>query len=99
MAKLNYKDLTGKKFGRLLVLYRSENQKNNSHAYWHCRCDCGNEKDVRGSCLISGEISSCGCLMKEQLSKRSQKNLKDIRFGKLIALYPTEKRTKSGGMI
>ena len=32
---------------------------------WHCRCDCGKEKDISGWHLTSGKIQSCGCLQKE----------------------------------
>lgn len=28
---------------------------------WHCRCDCGNEKDVDQQMLLSGRTKSCGC--------------------------------------
>lgn len=54
------KDLTGKKFGMLTVVEFVEVR--NNYAYWRCVCDCGNEKTVRGSNLISGQVRSCGCL-------------------------------------
>ncbi len=56
-------DLTGRRFGRLTVegfAYR------NKYVYWHCRCDCGNEKDVMGPALMSGDTQSCGCLGRER---------------------------------
>lgn len=57
-------DLTGKKFGRLLVLRFSEPVgKNKASSFW-CRCDCGNEKQVSAANL-GGNILSCGCLRKE----------------------------------
>jgi hypothetical protein len=37
-------DLTGQRFGRLIVLSRSENSVLSS-ATWLCKCDCGNEKN------------------------------------------------------
>ena len=33
-------DLTGQKFGRLLVLERAENKY--GRTAWKCKCDCGN---------------------------------------------------------
>lgn len=39
----------GNKYGRLTVLYKVESRK--GQAYWHCRCDCGNEVDVSGTSL------------------------------------------------
>ena len=35
-------DMTGMKIGRLTVVSRAENTKQNK-AQWLCRCDCGNE--------------------------------------------------------
>ena len=54
-------DLTGKKFGRLLVLKRNSENLNGKPA-WICQCDCGKTKIIRGSDLKSGKILSCGCL-------------------------------------
>lgn len=65
-------DLTGKKFGRLLVLKRGENKYTsggNSVVTWDCICDCGNEKNVRGSDLKNKLVQSCGCLFIESISK------------------------------
>ena len=66
-------DLTGNIYGRLLVLYRSEDKYSPSgqkRIYWHCKCECGNEKDILGSALKSGNTKSCGCLNKEKLKER-----------------------------
>ena len=60
-------DLTGQKFGRLTVIsYNEEVSKQKGQAYWNCRCDCGNEKVVRGKHLKSGNTTSCGCYQKEK---------------------------------
>lgn len=60
-------DLTGKKFGRLTVVSRLENDgRRNSR--WHCICDCGTSRTVRGDSLKSGRTLSCGCLNKERAS-------------------------------
>lgn len=55
------KDLTGKRFGKLIVLYDTD-KRINGHVLWHCRCDCGNYKDVLSRELINGDTNSCGCL-------------------------------------
>lgn len=57
-------DLTGKRFGRLIVVSRSENI--NRHKTWLCRCDCGVEKIIGSSNLIGG-TKSCGCLKRETI--------------------------------
>lgn len=59
-------DLTGKRFGRLLVLEFDSTR--NSKTYWKCICDCGNIKIVRSSDLRVGKSKSCGCYRKERLS-------------------------------
>lgn len=54
-------DLTGKKFGKLTVLERAIGEF--GHAYWKCKCDCGNIVDaVDGYNLTQGFSMSCGCL-------------------------------------
>jgi len=58
-------DLTGKKFGRLLVIKRVYPNKF-KHPIWLCKCDCGNEKTVSGDNLRTGKTQSCGCLGKER---------------------------------
>lgn len=58
-------DLTGKRFGNLLVLSRAESPS--KQAAWLCRCDCGNETVVLGWNLRSGHTISCGCVHKTAL--------------------------------
>jgi len=63
------KDITGQKFGRLTAIKPS--RKSNSRAtIWLCKCDCGQESEVRIDRLTSGETLSCGCLMRESSSKK-----------------------------
>lgn len=57
-------DLTGKRFGRLVVLRRSE-KRCGASLKWLCQCDCGNIVDVIGSNLRGGRTESCGCLRSE----------------------------------
>lgn len=49
-------DLTGKRFGKWTVLYKSKKPN-----YWHCKCDCGTERDVFRGNLTQGMSKSCGC--------------------------------------
>jgi hypothetical protein len=62
-------DLLGKKFGRLAVVKRVENNRFGK-SRWRCLCQCGNFCDVDGSSLIQGLTSSCGCLHLENLLQR-----------------------------
>ena len=62
-------DLTGQRFGRLVVKERAENDKTH-HTRWVCVCDCGNYVTVSQANLSSGNTQSCGCFRKEN----SQRN-------------------------
>lgn len=60
-AYSNRDDLTGKRFGRLLVL-GFDGRTNSGNAIWRVRCDCGQEFLVRGTNMKSGNTRSCGCI-------------------------------------
>lgn len=57
-------DLTGRRFGRLIVS-SYDHTDSNGYAYWRCLCDCGNEITTRGKSLRDGVTSSCGCRQRE----------------------------------
>lgn len=54
-------DITGQRFGRLVVL-NDAGRTDQGKAKWRCRCDCGAEIITRGSSLRNGATRSCGCL-------------------------------------
>lgn len=58
------KDLTNQKFGKLTALYPLPIKGNIGGVIWHCKCDCGNTKDVSVERLRFGKTASCGCLKK-----------------------------------
>lgn len=51
-------DLTGLRYGRWLVISKSQDRKE----HWLCKCDCGRKKQVFGANLRHGKTNSCGCL-------------------------------------
>ncbi|KKN91257.1 hypothetical protein LCGC14_0221250 [marine sediment metagenome] len=61
-------DLTGKRFGRLVVICRDKKNRFGTLC-WLCLCDCGKEKIILCGSLKSGKTKSCGCLRKEIISK------------------------------
>lgn len=63
-------NLTGHKFGRLLVVGYAAIQ-NRSHKMWICRCECGVVKPVMGQSLRNGASVSCGCLKREKFVARN----------------------------
>lgn len=54
-------ELTGERFGRLLVVKDSGFRMFGKVA-WECRCDCGKMHIVLSPYLRSGDTKSCGCL-------------------------------------
>jgi hypothetical protein len=57
-------DMTGQKFGRLLVVARCDNSPEGK-ARWICHCDCGEKTKTSGGNLRNGHSKSCGCLKKQ----------------------------------
>lgn len=62
-------DLTGKRYGRLIVVGRAENGPRGK-VNWKCLRDCGKYTVVRGDHLKSGETTSCGCFNVDTLTAR-----------------------------
>ena len=60
-------NLTGQRFGRLVVQRQAENAKSGG-IRWECLCDCGNQATVFRSAL-GRHTNSCGCLMAENRKK------------------------------
>lgn len=69
----NFKDITGQRFGRLIVIERSGSDKQ-KRPTWKCQCDCGSITVIKGASLKSGNTKSCGCLHRELLIKRNTKH-------------------------
>lgn len=95
-------DLTGKRFGRLVVVERAGS---NRGATWLCQCDCGNQKVVRGGNLRNGNVKSCGCLNRETMIDNLNKGNRSLigndemigkRFGKLEVIGKTERKDREG---
>ena len=61
-------DLTGKRFGRLIVQRRNGQSKLGAYR-WLCRCVCGKSMSVLGASLKQGKTISCGCYRNEQVIK------------------------------
>jgi len=57
------KDLTGKRFGKLVAIrdIGSRQEGKRKFRWWLCKCDCGKFTKVRAGHLIGGQ-TSCGCI-------------------------------------
>lgn len=58
-------EMSGRRFGRLVVVERVGRMKN-GNITWRCKCDCGGECVVDGHLLRTGCTISCGCARREQ---------------------------------
>ena len=63
------KDITGKRFGRLVAQFPTELRRNDS-TMWVCKCDCGNTHLASHRALSRGSTRSCGCLRMEDQAAR-----------------------------
>lgn len=82
-------DLTGKRFGMLVVERKDEDYITGSgrrYTQWLCKCDCGNTKKALTSYLTSGKTDNCGCQKGKRISEANTKDLTGQRFGKLVAI-------------
>jgi len=62
-------DLTGRRFGRLVVHHRAPPEPGKKPV-WVCICDCGNTKMIVGGSLTRGFSTSCGCVQRAAMSAR-----------------------------
>lgn len=85
------KDLTGQRFGRLVVVSQHEEDSvfpsGKRSAKWNCHCDCGNDCVVVGWYLTVGDTNSCGCLQKELAAERGSKMWKKYNTYNLSGEY------------
>lgn len=57
-------DITGRRYGRLVVLSYTGKGKGELEV-WLCRCDCGNKVELTKRQLYSNSVKSCGCRASE----------------------------------
>ena len=81
-------NLLGKKFNRLTVVARAENNKQGK-TRWLCKCECGNTKIILGDSLRSGKTTSCGCvhseISKQVFKKKSTKH--DMCYSRIYKIW------------
>lgn len=71
----------GKRFSRWKVTGRNFDKvpAGSTHIFYNCICDCGNVSVVNKQSLTTGKSKSCGCLRDEKLSRRSSKDVHQIK--------------------
>lgn len=81
-------DLTGKRFGNLVVIGQDSERDRFNRIKWICKCNCGNVISVIGQSLRTGNTKSCGCKRNEDLTGQ--------RFGRLTVIEKDSERDKEG---
>ena len=66
-----FKDITGREFHSLVVMYPLNIKDKKGYMMWHCRCNCGTEVDYSYNELMYGNVKSCGCLRRVHGKKLS----------------------------
>lgn len=92
------KDMTGLRFGRLLVISRA-GSTSRGNARWNCVCDCGNHTNSIGFTLRNGTSRSCGCLSidmsREKLTIHAMTGTTEYRtWGSMIQRCTNQNNTK-----
>lgn len=65
------RDLTGQRFGELTVIRRYGSKH---PVRWYCRCTCGRTATPLSGHLLSGGVTSCGCLRGKHISEKKSKH-------------------------
>lgn len=85
-SRLHKENLLGKRFGHLTIIGEATNSSCN-RTRWHCKCDCGREKDVITQLLKEYRTTTCGnkdCPYFHKLKQEKRRaKIKNRRFGKL----------------
>ncbi len=94
MRGYNIDNYIGKKFNKLtLIKNLNKIDKNNSKLALF-KCDCGNIKEMVFTQVFNGEVKSCGCNVRGNLSNLANETCKEKRI--LYNLNNTQKNNKTG---
>lgn len=90
-----YGDLTGQRFGKLLVIEKAACGKSK----WNCLCDCGNYSSPRTYPLVNRKTTSCGCGRRSVGAKHHLSNPTYGTWNSMLArcLNPKKKAYKAYG--
>jgi hypothetical protein len=93
-----FKDLTGQRFCKLLVLEFFECEKVQLEpkvkykSVWKCQCDCGQIAYIRANSLVSDRTKSCGCHKSAVTREFNAKNKTKINYDTFSCVWGSYKR-------
>ena len=84
-----FKDLTGKKFGRLIAIkpMGKDLSRSKGGIFWLCRCECGKETIINSYNMHEGGTKSCGCQHIVNWNKRLKYPTLGPGFNKILKVY------------
>lgn len=87
-----FQDMTGQRFGRLIVVKRIPNLPNSKVTRWECKCDCGNITFTGRPNLMHGKSTSCGCYAAESKRKRKTRTTHNESRTRLYSIWQSMKQ-------
>ena len=76
-SDMRFKDLSGQRFGKLIVIKPINKMCGEKSIKYECKCDCGNTTYVLGINLTKGFTKSCGCNWHNSYGIKKIKDLLD----------------------
>jgi hypothetical protein len=89
-------DLTGRKFGKWVVLPRNGFESNHRD-YWLVQCECGRLRHVAGQELLNGRSSSCGCASRRKNNGEGKTSARGLALRTRLQRVMNELRPEGTG--
>lgn len=89
--KLCHEFIPGERIGYWTVMHRA-NGYIGKGAYWHVKCRCGEERDIKAQQLRSRHSLSCGCMHRELVNNAIAIDLTGLKFGLLTVVSMSNQR-------
>jgi len=90
-----YGNLTGKRFGRWLVVRHTGKGKKRAQHYWECLCDCGTVREVRTSQLLIGRSTNCGCFGLQAMKIKNSLPVGQSALNTVLGRYKREAKKRN----
>jgi hypothetical protein len=90
-------DLTGRKFGKWVVLPRNDSELSYRDCKWLVQCECGRLRLVAGQDLLNGRSSSCGCASRRKNSDNGKTSVRSLALRTRLQRVMSEVRPERTG--
>ena len=90
-------DLTGRKFGKWVVLPRNDSELNYRDCKWLVQCECGRLRLVAGQDLLNGRSSSCGCASRRKNRDNGKTSVRGLALRTRLQRVMSEVRPEETG--